>query len=1503
MMQQPNDKKQQRRQATRNKSTKVPLRVELLESRDLPAPLTWFAGPSLPAARGGAVAAADQGAAFTFLGGGPSDVLTVEPADPAWAASVWSDPSFGDRTSVSPGIGVLGTASLLVFGGNQGGAVADAVQYDSATGAQEVASMHTPRELLGSATDQQGKVYAIGGIDDNGTPLASVEYYTQSTNTWTFTASLPQTLYAESAAYDGNGHIFTFGGVGAGGSILNTVYEYTIATNTWSVAAPMPGAVRDSAAVLASNNLIYVLGGKTSTGTTAAAESYNPATNTWNTEAPLPGPVSNEAVVSDSLGRIEILGGFDASGNALANVWVSQRLNAPDSVPTITSAAPTTAATIVPYSYQVTSTANPQATYSLTTAPSGMTINSATGLISWTPTPAQAGTAEVTVQASNYAGQGSQTYFITVKQSPPAAPTGVQVTGTDYSSISLSWNPSTGPFPISSYTVYHFYVTGHSGRGGGITDHWDPVGTTNGTTLTVTGLYAGTPYTYTIKATDTNGDTSSYSLYVTGTTLADTVPPTFTSVPANQTVVGANYGATDPNAFTATAVDNGPGIDGIASITYLVGPYAIYPGNYFQVGTTTVTVIASDWYGNTARASFTVTVLDSSPQLTLPANQLVEPQSSAGSTDPGAFSATAADGVDGISSITYAVGSAPINSSYVFPLGTTAVTVTATDDSGFSTSGTFNVTVQDIPPTLNINGLPAGNTVTEGTALNLTASGSAGSSAENAYGLTFNWSVTKVHNGVTTSNFASGTGSGSSVPVAFTADDDGTFTLSVTATDVNGAATTVTDTLTATTVAPTTGLSGPGDAVPYQDRLFTLTAASPSPVDQASPFSFAINWGDGSTQTVTADSGTVVGHTYTGTGTFPVSVTATDKDGVAGNSVTQDVAVKSAQQENDPATQGGSVGLAIGGTSGNDNIQITTGAVSGTVTVTLDGTNLGTFTPQGNSLIVFGAPGTNTVIFKAPSGAGTYRLTGATLAYSNSGTGIPLFNLTLGLTPAVAKLVVQGGNAGSSYTIQDATVAATLNAGAGSDTFTFADTGAATGAVTVNGGGGTNSLIGSNLSNSWNLTGAGAGTLHGGTEPADTFTGIQNLTGGSGADTFHFATNTAYIAGTIDGKGGANILDYSGRTTAVTVTLASGGPNKGSGIGGTWTNVQTLLGSQATTDTLVGPNATTTWMITGSNSGTVAGVAFSSIENLTGGSGNDTFVFSGNGNVTGPVKGGGGTNTIDVSGYTSASTVNLQTRTATPIGGTFGSITSFVGDNNTSTLIGPNTATTWSITATNKGTAGLTSFSGFVNLTGGTGNDTFKLSNGVGVTGTIDGGTGANTLDYSAYTTGIIVDLLIPTATNIGAINNIQNVNSGTGNSILVGNGGSNNFRVKGGHNVVIGGGGSYKLTGGTGQDILIAGTTSFDSNVAALDAILAYWGRTDLTYAQEVSGLATVGVTYQDSSGTQTAVLNTSTVFDNGVVDTLAGGSGLDWFFAHRTGTNQDVITGNRNGEVITDI
>jgi N-acetylneuraminic acid mutarotase len=380
--------------------------------------------------------------------------------------------------------------------------------------------MNSSRVLFASATDENHHIYAIGGIGNSGggdgggtdAPLSSVEYYDQPTDTWNLVASLPQTLYSETAVADGAGHLFAFGGVDATGAITSTVYRYTIASNTWDTVASMPLAVRDSAAVLGPNGKIYVLGGRTSTGATAAVESYNESTNTWSTESPLPAPVSSAAAAVDSLGRIDVLGGFDATGRPTAGVSISQKLSNPDAAPTITSSPNTSASWGNLYHYQVLSTASPQATYSLTTAPSGMTINSSTGLISWTPTTSQLGSFSVTVQASNFAGQTSQSYTGTVGNPSPTTPTGFGVIATGGDSVLVSWNASTDPSGGLSYGVYHVTAGPHH------TTVYTLLGTTTNTSITLTHLTPGFAYLLTVKATDGAGRNSGYSNYYYATT-------------------------------------------------------------------------------------------------------------------------------------------------------------------------------------------------------------------------------------------------------------------------------------------------------------------------------------------------------------------------------------------------------------------------------------------------------------------------------------------------------------------------------------------------------------------------------------------------------------------------------------------------------------------------------------------------------------------------------------------------------------------------------------------------------------------------------------------------------------------------------------------------------------------------------------------------------------------------------------------------------------------------
>ena len=113
-----------------------------------------------------------------------------------------------------------------------------------------------------------------------------------------------------------------------------------------------------------------------------------------------------------------------------------------------------------------------------------------------------------------------------------------------------------------------------------------------------------------------------------------------------------------------------------ATATDAVGPvtitYSKVSGSTFALGTTTVTVTATDAYGNHSSKTFKVTVVDTTaPVITAP-NMTVEATQSTG-WKVGTFAATATDAVGPVT-LTYSksVGT-------VLPFGTTSVTVTAKD--------------------------------------------------------------------------------------------------------------------------------------------------------------------------------------------------------------------------------------------------------------------------------------------------------------------------------------------------------------------------------------------------------------------------------------------------------------------------------------------------------------------------------------------------------------------------------------------------------------------------------------------------------------------------------------------------------------------------------------------------------------------------------------------------------------------------------------------------------
>jgi hypothetical protein len=508
---------------------------------------------------------------------------------------------------------------------------------------------------------------------------------------------------------------------------------------------------------------------------------------------------------------------------------------------------------------------------------------------------------------------------------------------------------------------------------------------------------------------------------------------------------------------------------------------------------------------------------------------------------------------------------------------------------------------------------------------------------------------------------------------------------------------------------------------------------------------------------------------------------------------------------------------------------------------------------------------------------------------------------------------VSGSNLGATFDIQSISpgsnpAALTVAGGGGPDTFvvqgpsTFMP-------VTLNGGGGLDTLVGPDAAMTWNVTGANAGHLG----AAIAFTNVESLAGGSKDDNFVFGP-AGMISGNVDGGGGSNnALDYSA-DGGVSVNLQTRAASRiNAGAAGGFRRILHLAGSAGGGDLLVGPDAKSTWFITGVNSGSIGGFTFTGVENLQGGSQNDIFRFNAGGRLQGAVDGGGGSNGLDYSADGgSGATVNLQTHVASLLragtSGGFVHIQAVVGSTAaTDRLIGLNGITLWQVTGNNAGLVGTVAFSGFESLQGGTASDTFRFAPSGTISGAIAGGGGGDWLDYSLFTTPVHVNLATGFATHVssgapGKISQIQNVKGGSGGNTLLGNslgnvlvGGVGNDTIVGGtgRSVLIGGAGADTIKGGSADDILIGGTTNFDSNHTALIAILSEWQRTDQTYAQRIADLKNGG----GSNGTNKLILG-ATVHDDSAADTLTGGAGLDWFFANLgPGGVLDHITDRNNG------
>ncbi len=166
---------------------------------------------------------------------------------------------------------------------------------------------------------------------------------------------------------------------------------------------------------------------------------------------------------------------------------------------------------------------------------------------------------------------------------------------------------------------------------------------------------------------------------------------------------------------------------------------------------------------------------------------------------------------------------------------------------------------------------------------------------------------------------------------------------------------TFTITVTATNHAPTASITGDATGVRGQPRHFAVAATDPDPGDAAAGFTFRIDWGDGSSQTILPGQPLALTHAFAATGTYTVTVTATDRGGLVSAPATRAVqitAVAVLPDVCDPTL----TALYAGGTPGQDVVLFQKGAKAGEVKVTINGTTYGPFTPNGH-IVAFGQGG------------------------------------------------------------------------------------------------------------------------------------------------------------------------------------------------------------------------------------------------------------------------------------------------------------------------------------------------------------------------------------------------------------------------------------------------------------------------------------------------------------------------------------------------------------------
>ena len=513
----------------------------------------------------------------------------------------------------------------------------------------------------------------------------------------------------------------------------------------------------------------------------------------------------------------------------------------------------------------------------------------------------------------------------------------------------------------------------------------------------------------------------------------------------------------------------------------------------------------------------------------------------------------------------------------------------------------------------------------------------------------------------------------------------------------------------------------------------------------------------------------------------------------------------------------------------------------------------------GGDTMIGGSAGHNVIDYAKSTSGLTIDLTGATVSGSTitlganstgaaAGDVLVYANTIIGSTAADTFLgglssgtIVLDGNGGNDY-------ADYVNASTG-ELFNFASTGTL-GSVTV----GHEILV--NIENV-------VGSNHG-----DTFIGgaaLNTFLGGSGNDTV--------IAGSVsgdyyDGGAGTDTLSFQNATAGVTVNLSTNS-NSGAAAGETFTNFEKIVGSNYN-DVLVAVSNET--LISGSGTNTLIGA---SSDVLYGNGVSDTLISQQGYNT---LIGGTGHDLM----YGGASGHDSFVGTGSYDVVSFGKATTGL----TIDLTGTSHST---------GAAAADTYSGIATVIGSTGADTF-IGGNTSSSALMDGGSGANYIDYAYSTSALVINLTNTNASGQVTVGNdhfinIENVIGSNNGDTIIGDSHVNTVIGGAGNDTIIAGsvGGNY-YDGGAGTDVI-----SYANQTAGLTL--------DLTGGGHGSAVGN-GNTYVNIEIFQGTNYNDTFIGGVTAAMTLDGGAGNNWIdYQYATAaTTVDLATGTNGGVAVSD-